>query len=285
MGLYFIGEINPPSSGQHKWILTATDYFTKWIEVVPTRNANDKVIINFLETNIFFRFGFPSKLVIDNSQEFKSKAMIDFCGGHNISLTHSTPYYPQGNGMAESSNKTLIGIIKKLLGDNKKSWDSKLKYPLWADRISTKRSLGTSPFHLVYDIDVVFPTQLGIPVLKFLQEEMEEPNEIQRRIYQIIEVQQRREALDQRTEAYQSKIKSAFDKKTKKEIFQKVDLVLRWDARRDDTSKHGKFDNLWFGPFKVVEVMENNTIILHNLNDTKIFGGPLNGRFLKHHFS
>jgi hypothetical protein len=152
--------------------------------------------------------------------------MIDFCGSHNISLTHSTPYYPQGNGLAESSNKTLIRIIKKLLTENKKSWDSKLKYALWVDRISTKRSLGTSPFHLVYGIDVFFPTQLGIPVLKFLQEEIEEPNDIQRRIFQIIEVQQRREALDQRTEAYQSKIKSSFDKKTKKEIFQKGDLVL-----------------------------------------------------------
>jgi hypothetical protein len=283
-GLDFIGEINPPSSGQHKWILTATDYFTKWIEVVPTRNATDKVIMNFLETNIFSRFGCPSKLVTDNAQAFKSKAMIDLCGSHNISLTHSTPYYPQGNGLAESSNKTLIRIIKKLLTENKKSWDSKLKYALWADRINTKKSLGTSPFQLVYGIDIVFPTQLGIPVLKFLQEEIEEPNDIQRRIFQIIEVQQRREALDQRTEAYQNKIKSIFDKKTKKEIFQKGDLVLRWDARRDDKSKHGKFDNLWFGPFKVVEVLDNNTFILHNLDDTEIFGGPVNGRFLKHYF-
>jgi len=44
-GLDFIREIHPTSSGQHKWILTATDYFSKWIEVVPTRNANDSVII------------------------------------------------------------------------------------------------------------------------------------------------------------------------------------------------------------------------------------------------
>eukprot|EP00253_Pinus_taeda_P013958 PITA_13958 len=35
-GLDFIGEIHPASSGQHRWILTATDYFTKWIEAIPT---------------------------------------------------------------------------------------------------------------------------------------------------------------------------------------------------------------------------------------------------------
>jgi hypothetical protein len=284
-GLDFIGEINPPSSGQHKWILTATDYFTKWIEVVPTRNATDKVIMNFLETNIFARFGCPRKLVTDNAHAFKSKAMIDLCGNYNIILTHSTPYYPQGNGLDESSNKTLIRIIKKLLAENKKSWDSKLKYALWDDRINTKNSLGTSPFQLVYGVDVVFPTQLGLPVLKFLQEEVEEPNDIQRRIFHIIEVQQRREALNEKTEAYQSKVKATFDRKTKKDTFQAGDLVLRWDTRREDKPKHGKFDNLWFGPFKVVKVMDNNTFILQNMDDTEIFGGPVNGRFLKHYFS
>jgi hypothetical protein len=83
----------------------------------------------------------------------------------------------------ESSNKTLIRIINKLLAENKKSWDSKLKYALWDNMINTKNSSGTSPFHLVYGLDVVFPTQLGIPVLKFLHGEVEEPNEIQRRIF------------------------------------------------------------------------------------------------------
>ena len=106
------------------------------------------------------------------------------------------PYYPQGNGLAESSNKTLIRIIKKLLTKNKKSRDSKIKYSLWAKRISTNKSLGTSPFHLVYGAKIVFPTQLCTPILKFLQEEIKEPNDIQRIIFQIIEVQQKREALD-----------------------------------------------------------------------------------------
>jgi hypothetical protein len=90
--LDFIGEINPPSSGRHKWILTTTDYFTKWIEVVPTNNTIDKVIINLLETNIFARFGGPEKLVTNNSQAFNCNSMIDLCGNYNNELTHSTPY-------------------------------------------------------------------------------------------------------------------------------------------------------------------------------------------------
>eukprot|EP00253_Pinus_taeda_P004916 PITA_04916 len=51
-GLDFIGEIHPPSSTQYRWILTAIDYFTKWIEAIPSSATTDSVIIEFLETNI-----------------------------------------------------------------------------------------------------------------------------------------------------------------------------------------------------------------------------------------
>jgi hypothetical protein len=59
---------------------------------------------------------------------------------------------------------------------------------------------------------------------------------------------------------------------------------LRWDSRREDKEKHGKFDNLWYGPFRITKVMNNNTFLLHNLDNTEIFGDPVNGRFLKHYF-
>jgi len=74
-----------------------------------------------------------------------------------IQLVHSTSYYLQGNGLAESSNKSLVRIIKKLLEDNKKRWNSKLKFSLWADKVTKKKSIGNSLFKLVDGIDVVFP--------------------------------------------------------------------------------------------------------------------------------
>jgi hypothetical protein len=74
-GLDFIGEIHPQSSAQHKWILTATDYFTKWIKVVPAIHAIDDVIIQFLEDNILSRFGCPMNIITDNAAAFKSKKL------------------------------------------------------------------------------------------------------------------------------------------------------------------------------------------------------------------
>ena len=115
--------------------------------------------------------------------------MIIFCEENNIILKHLTPYYPQGNGLAESTNKSIIQSIKKLLNQNKRSWDSMLKYALWDDKINVKKEIGSSPFQLVYGTDVVYPVQLGIPGIKFLQDSQEELSDIQRRIYALIKLQ------------------------------------------------------------------------------------------------
>jgi transposase InsO family protein len=213
--LDFIGEIHPPSSGQHRWILTATDYFTKWIEAVPTRSTSQKVIISLLE-DIIVRFGCPSKIVTDNASPFRSEPLVKFCEQFQIALIHSTPYYPQGNGLAESSNKSLIKLIKKLLEENKRAWDSKLKLALWDDRVTTKKSLGISPFQLVYGIEAIFPTQLTLPVANLLQDFEGEPNHVLRRIHQMVEVQQIREQILDRAYNHQQNIKQAFDRKNRK---------------------------------------------------------------------
>jgi hypothetical protein len=47
-GQDFIGEIHPGSSKGHRFILLATDYFTKWTEAVPLRNMNHREVISFV---------------------------------------------------------------------------------------------------------------------------------------------------------------------------------------------------------------------------------------------
>ena len=97
------------------------------MEAIPTRHATYAVIIQYLENNIISIFGCPRTLITDNAQDFKSNKMVKFCNDYNIVLSHYTTYYPQGNGLVESSNKSLVRVIKKLLQDNKKAWHNKMK--------------------------------------------------------------------------------------------------------------------------------------------------------------
>jgi hypothetical protein len=172
-------------------------------------------------------------------------------------------------------------IIKKLLEDNKRAWNSKLKFALWADRVTTKKSIGISPFQLVYGAEVVLPSQLAIPVAKFFQDYQEQPNDMIKMIHQLVEVQQAREQVMDIIQDHQQRIKQVFDKKAKKERFQIGDLVLKWDAPKQDKGKHGKFEALWISPFKISKVFSNNTYRLQDLEVEEVFSSPVNGHFLK----
>ena len=66
-------------------------------------------------------------------------------------------------------------------------------------------------------------------------------------------------------------------------MFQNGDLVLRWDTRREDKGKHGKFDPLWYGPYKIIEARKNNNFMLESL-DGEAVELPVNGKYLKHYF-
>eukprot|EP00253_Pinus_taeda_P035333 PITA_35333 len=211
--------------------------------------------------------------------------MVEFCHKYQIILGHSTAYHLQGNGLAESSNKSLVNIIKKLLEINKKSWDKWLVNALWADRVSQKKSIGTSPFELVYGVDIVFPTSLDAPVVKILQDASSEEDPMQRRLNQMVHLQQTREEVFKNTSKLQEKIKKIYDRKAKADKFQLDDMVLKWDAKNEEKGKHGKFEKLWKGPFKIAAYWGQNAFLLKEMNWEDCPGGPINGRLLKrYHF-
>jgi hypothetical protein len=109
-GLDIIGEITPSSSKQHRYILTATYYFTKWTEVVPLTHVNEKVVIQFIEQQLIKRFSMPFVLVFDNVTYFYSTLLTEFSLDKGIIIRYSTNYYPQSNRVVESTNKNLVSV-------------------------------------------------------------------------------------------------------------------------------------------------------------------------------
>jgi hypothetical protein len=99
-GLDIIGEITPSFLKQHKYILIATNYFTKWAEAIPLTHVNEKVVIQFIEQQLLTRFGVPSVLVFDNATYFSSTLLTEFSLDKGIIIRYSANYYPQGNGVA-----------------------------------------------------------------------------------------------------------------------------------------------------------------------------------------
>jgi transposase InsO family protein len=100
----------------------ATDYFTKWTEAIPLKNVTHKEVTEFITAHNIHRFGIPQTLTTDQGTSFISKEVREFVASYGIKLLNSSPYYAQANGQAESSNKTLVKLIKKKIEDNPRRW-------------------------------------------------------------------------------------------------------------------------------------------------------------------
>src|SRR6185312_13212161 len=155
-----IGQINPPSSKGHQWVLAVTDYFTKCVEAVPMRSVASKDVISFVEEHIIHRFGIPQTITTDGESIFISVEFRKFADDTGFKLIRSSPYYAQANGQAEASNQSLIKLIKRKIDEYPRRWHEVLSEALWAYRISCHGSIKTSPYHLVYGQDAVLPWEI-----------------------------------------------------------------------------------------------------------------------------
>ena len=104
-----------------------------------------------------------------------------------------------------------------------------------------------------------------------------------RRLNKVIELSESRYKVRENLVTNQENMKSIFDRKAKEILFQTGDLVLRWDTRREEKGKHGKFDPLWYGPYRITEAISNNTFMLQNV-DGEIVELPVNVQYLKNYF-
>jgi hypothetical protein len=169
-GLDFIGQIHPPSSNGHRFVLVATDYFTTWTEVVPLKNMTHKEVIEFITEHIIHRFGIPQTLTIDQETSFMSKEVRDFAELYKIKLLKSSPYYAQANGQAESSNKTLIKLIKKKIKENLRRWHEVLSEALWAHHILRHGATKVTPFELVCGQEAVLPIEVNLDAYRLAKQ-------------------------------------------------------------------------------------------------------------------
>ncbi|XP_058219254.1 uncharacterized protein LOC131329863 [Rhododendron vialii] len=73
-GIDVIRRITPAASNDHKVILVAMDYFTKWVEAASYTTLTAVRVAHFIKHNVIYRYGVPQAFVSDNRVHFKGRA-------------------------------------------------------------------------------------------------------------------------------------------------------------------------------------------------------------------
>jgi hypothetical protein len=256
--LDFVDHIHPASSKGHRFVLIATDYFTKWTENVLLKNMMHREVIHFISEHIINRFDIPQILTTDQGSSFMSHQVCKIVESLKIKLLSSSPYYAQANGQAESSIKTLIKLIKKKIEENPKRWHEVLSKALWAHRISKHSATKVTPFELVYGQEVVLSVELNMDDLRIAQQ-----NELSAVHYHNLMLDRLDKVSDERVKALDEierdklRVARAYNKRAKKKSFQVGDLVWKtiW-AIGSKSNKFGKWSLNWEGPYRIEKIIK-----------------------------
>ena len=81
---------NPVSTGGHKYIIVAMDYFTKWAEAMPTFKVDGETTAFFVFNHIIARFGIPKVIVIDHGSHFQNSMMTELTTMLGFRQEHSS---------------------------------------------------------------------------------------------------------------------------------------------------------------------------------------------------
>ena len=279
-GMDIVGVL-PRAPGNKKFLLAATDYFTKWVEAEPLAQIREADVIRFIRTNILSRFGIPKAFVSDNGTQFVGSKVRNLLQQLKIEFYNSTPSYPQCNGQAEASNKTILNGIKKKLEKAKGRWVDELSNVLWAYRTTPRKATNETPYSLAFGFEAVIPLEVGLPTIRTDAYDASHNNEVLARDLDLAE--ERRDNAFIKMADYQKQLAKSFNQKVQRREFGVGDLVLRKVVGNTKDPTDGKLGPNWEGPYKVIKLAGRGSCYLEDAEGKEVLR-PWNANNLRKYF-
>ena len=147
-----------PGKGLEENVLVVTDHFTRYAQAYITKTQTAQMIAKTLWDKFIVHYGLPKKILMDQSQNFKSQLVADLCKLMGTQKVWTSPYHPQTNGQCERFNSTLIYMLGTLPKTKKSEWKNHIGTLVHAYNCTQNSATGFSPYFLM------FRRQLHLPI-------------------------------------------------------------------------------------------------------------------------
>uniref|UniRef100_A0A2N9IG07 RNA-directed DNA polymerase n=1 Tax=Fagus sylvatica TaxID=28930 RepID=A0A2N9IG07_FAGSY len=151
----------PRTLKKHDSIFVVVDRFSKMAHFIPCSKTSDaSKIAKLYFDEIVKLYGLPKTIVSDRDVRFMSyfwKTLWHLVG---TKLKFSAAYHPQTDGQTEVVNRSLGNLLRCLVGDHARTWDSILPIAQFAYNNSVNRTIGMSPFEVVHGYKARKPLDL-----------------------------------------------------------------------------------------------------------------------------
>ena len=119
-----------------------------FIRCKKTSDASNVAALFFKE--VYKLHGVPLSIVSDKDAKFLAHFWQTLWRKIGTELSFSTSFHPQTDGQTEVVNRSLGNLLRCLIGENHRNWESILPLAEFAYNSSLNRTINTSPFEVVY---------------------------------------------------------------------------------------------------------------------------------------
>ena len=272
----YLDVMKMPEAHGMNWIVACRDDLSGTTEARAIASDNARTLAKFFKELIIYRYGTVEEVVTDNGPSLMGEfaQLVQKFNVHHIKIS---PYNSQANGVVERGHFNLREALVKMCGGRIKDWPKLLSAAIYADRITTRRATGYSPFYLLHGTHPLLPCDLAeiTFMVRSFTPGMSEVDLLASRIRQLLKLPEdvERAAATLAKSRFQSK--EAFEKKFHRRLVQSEykpgELVLlRNTSVEDSVSIDRKVVDRYMGPYEVVRQTKGGSYVLAELSGTPL---------------